>query len=74
MFLTKQESHRIKYKRTLTDNFEKEIVAFLNSDRGGVVYIGVDDDLNIVGCDKVDKTQLKIKDKLKHNISPSYWV
>jgi predicted HTH transcriptional regulator len=74
MLQIKQESHRIEYKTKLTDSFEKEIVAFLNSDKGGVVYVGIDDDLNIVGCDKVDKTQLKIKDKLKHNISPSYWV
>jgi predicted HTH transcriptional regulator len=48
MFLTKQESHRIEYKTKLTDNLEKEIVAFLNSDRGGVVYIGIDDDLRVL--------------------------
>jgi predicted HTH transcriptional regulator len=71
MLQINQESHRIEYKTKLTDSFEKEIVAFLNSDRGGVVYVGIDDDLNVIGCDKVDETQLKIKDKLKHNISPS---
>ena len=24
------ESHRIEYKLTLTDNFEKEVISFLN--------------------------------------------
>ena len=65
------ESHRIEYKQTLTDTFEKEIVAFLNYHEGGIVYIGIDKDGKIVGCQNPDETQLKIKDKLKHNISPS---
>ena len=65
------ESNRIEYKQTLNDSFEKEIVAFLNSPEGGIVYIGITNDGRIIGCDEIDETQLKIKDKLKHNISPS---
>ena len=65
------ESYRVEYKQTLTDNFEKEIVAFLNHHEGGVVYLGVASDGRIVGCKNADETQLKIKDRLKHNISPS---
>lgn len=65
------ESHRVEHKQSLTDTFEKEVVAFLNYHEGGIIYIGVDKDGKIVGCQNPDETQLKIKDKLKHNISPS---
>ena len=65
------ESHRVEHKQSLTDTFEKEVVAFLNYHEGGIIYSGVDKDGKIVGCQNPDETQLKIKDKLKHNISPS---
>ena len=65
------ESHRVEHKQSLTDTFEKEVVAFLNYHEGGIIYIRVDKDGKIVGCQNPDETQLKIKDKLKHNISPS---
>ena len=65
------ESHRVEHKQSLTDTFEKEVVAFLNYHEGGIIYIGVDKDGKIVGCQNPDETQLKNKDKLKHNISPS---
>ena len=65
------ESYRIEYKQTLTDTLEKEIVAFLNSSEGGIVYIGIDSTGEVVGCEKPDDVQLKVKDKLKHNILPS---
>ena len=65
------ESNRIEYKQTLTDGFEKEVVAFLNSSNGGIVYIGITNDGTILGIDDCDSVQLKIKDKLKHNINPS---
>lgn len=65
------ESHRIEYKQKLTDTLEKEVVAFLNSNEGGNIYIGIDKDATIIGIETPDEIQLKIKDKLKHNISPS---
>ena len=65
------ESHRVEYKQTLTDSLEKEVVAFLNYNEGGVIYIGINSGGEVVGCENPDELQLKIKDKLKHNISPS---
>ena len=65
------ESNRVEYKQTLTDTLEKEIVAFLNYHEGGVIYIGIDSHGRATGCENPDALQLKIKDKLKHNISPS---
>lgn len=67
----KSESSRVEYKLKLTDNFEKEVVAFLNYHEGGLLYIGVSNSSEIIGCSYVDELQLKIKDKLKYNIFPS---
>ena len=65
------ESNRVEYKQTLTDGFEKEVVAFLNSSNGGVIYLGITNNGTILEIDDCDGVQLKIKDKLKHNINPS---
>ena len=75
-----QESNRIEFKAELNDKLEKEIGAFLNNKEGGVLYIGVDDNGNPVGIEKtgtaigvtdIDCDILKIKDRLKNNITPS---
>ena len=65
------ENNRIEYKKQLTDHLEKEVVSFLNYLGGGVIYIGIEDDGHVVGVDDADQMQLKIKDRIKHNISPS---
>lgn len=65
------ESNRIEYKSQLTNSLEKEVVAFLNSTVGGVLYIGVGSQGTTVGVDDPDGLQLVIKDRLKHNIQPS---
>lgn len=67
-----QESNRIEFKRELTDFLEKEVVAFLNYREGGLIYIGIDDKTQTtLGVTDADALQLKIKDRIKHNISPS---
>ena len=65
------ESNRIEYKLGLTEDLEKEAVAFLNYQEGGVLYIGVDKTGMPVGVKDVDGDMLKIKDRLKNNIMPS---
>ena len=65
------ENSRIEYKLELTNDLEKEVVAFLNSRTGGVIHLGVDDNGNPVGIENTDSVQLKIKDRLKNNIKPS---
>lgn len=63
------ESNRIEFKSKLTDDLEKEAVAFLNGE-GGVIYIGRDE-TKAHSLPDIDALQLKIKDRLKNNISPS---
>lgn len=65
------ESAQQEYKRQLTDELEKEVVAFLNAREGGVILLGIDDDGSTYGLDDVDQAQLKLKDRLKNNIQPS---
>ncbi len=65
------ESDTVEFKERLTDKFEKEIVGFLNSNKGGSVYVGVNDDGIAVGVEDIDGTALQIKDRIKNNIGPS---
>src|SRR5690606_8722432 len=67
------ETNRIEYKRELhTDvDIEKEVIAFLNYHEGGVISIGIDKTGMVVGVSDADGDALKIKDRIKNNISPS---
>ena len=67
------ETNRKEYKRELnTDvDIEKEVIAFLNYYEGGMIYIGIDNTGNVVGVSDADGDSLKIKDRIKNNISPS---
>jgi predicted HTH transcriptional regulator len=67
------ETNRIAYKRELTKevDLEKEVIAFLNYHEGGFIYIGIDKNGAVVGMADMDSDMLKIKDRLKTNISPS---
>ena len=65
------ETNRIEYKQELTDDLEKEAIAFLNYHEGGVIYIGIDKTGKTVGVSDIDSDMLKIKDRLKNNIMPS---
>lgn len=65
------EDNRNEFKVKLTDNFEKEVIAFLNTD-GGNIFVGVDDNGNIIeNIGKMDLIQRAIKDRIKDNICPS---
>ena len=64
------EDQYTEYKRELNDSLEKEIIAFLNT-KGGKLYIGVDDEGNILGLSNVDDISLKIVNRLRDNILPS---
>ncbi|KRP37079.1 MAG: transcriptional regulator [Opitutaceae bacterium BACL24 MAG-120322-bin51] len=65
------ESNHIEYKSKLSGSLEKEVVAFLNYQDGGHLYLGVDDNGQTVGLSDPDGDQLKIKERLKNNIQPS---
>ena len=65
------ETNRIENKEILNVDFEQEVIAFLNFKEGGIIYVGVRKDGQVVGVDDIDLTQLQIKDRIKNNIQPS---
>lgn len=65
------ENKHIEFKAELNDKLEKEVVAFLNSNEGGVIYIGVDDFGHPVYLENIDILQTKITDRIKNNILPA---
>lgn len=46
------------------------MVAFFNNQEGGILYIGLDDQGHPIKNMNLDSTQLKIADRIKHNILP----
>ncbi|WP_066222905.1 AlbA family DNA-binding domain-containing protein [Formosa haliotis] len=65
------ETNRIEHKRELTKDvdIEKEVIAFLNYNEGGIIYIGIDKTGAILGVNDLDGDTLKIKDRLKTKIT-----
>ena len=69
--MQKTETNRIENKEQLNEDFEQEVIAFLNYREGGIVYVGVRKNGQVVGLQDVDLTQLQVKDRIKNNIKPS---
>ena len=63
------ESENIEFKVQMTDDIYKEVIAFANTD-GGTVYIGIDDNGDIVGIDDVDDTYTRITNGIRDAILP----
>ena len=62
------ENRDIEYKRILNERFEASVISFLNSRTGGILYIGIDDDLSVYGVENPDEVQRQIADRIKNNI------
>ena len=69
--MSNSETNRIEYKEILNNDFEQEVIAFLNYKEGGIIYVGVRKNGQVVGVKDIDLTQLQIKDRIKNNIQPS---
>ena len=65
------ETNRIENKEQLNDDFEQEVIAFLNYKEGGIIYVGINKNGQVVGVENTDLIQLQIKDRIKNNIQPS---
>lgn len=65
------ETNRFENKEQLNEEFEQEVIAFLNYKEGGIIYVGIDKNGQVVGVENTDLTQLQIKDRIKNNIQPS---
>lgn len=63
------ENSQIEFKREYTSELKKEVVAFANS-AGGEIFIGIDDNGEVVGVEDTDKTMLQITSMLRDAIKP----
>lgn len=63
------ESENIEFKAKLSDEIYKEVIAFANTD-GGTIYIGVDDEGNVVGLENVDESYTRITNGIRDAIQP----
>ena len=67
-----EESDRVELKREMIKDLDKEIIAFLNT-HGGTIYIGVEDNGNVVGIaqELKDEYDEKVSAILTNNIKPN---
>lgn len=64
------ETEKIELKEKINDQLVKEIEAFLNTD-GGTIYLGIQDNGNVVGVDNLDETLRKVSDIISDQIDPN---
>lgn len=64
------ESEKVELKSKYTDAIARSMVAFLNTE-GGQVFLGVDDNGNVIGIPNVDDTLKKLSDLITVQIEPS---
>lgn len=62
-----KESQYIELKRELTKDIKKEIIAFANT-TGGTIYIGIEDDGNIIGLKNANKDLEAISGMIREGI------
>lgn len=63
------ETEDVEFKSQFTEDIYKEIIAFANTD-GGVVYVGIDNEGNVVGLTDVDKEYTRITNGIRDAIMP----
>ncbi len=63
------ETESIEFKSRFTEEIYKEVIAFANTD-GGTVYVGIDDNGNVVGIDNIDEEHTRISNGIRDAIMP----
>ena len=64
-----KESEIVELKREVTPNLCKEIIAFANT-KGGTIYIGYDDECNLIGVENAKKELDRISNMIADTIEP----
>ena len=63
------ESETIELKQKIVDDIKKEVIAFANS-QGGTIYIGVNDEGQVLGMENVDFSIQQIGNMVRDSIKP----
>ncbi|KIR03164.1 ATP-dependent DNA helicase [Lachnospiraceae bacterium TWA4] len=63
------ETENMEFKSKVTDEIYKEIIAFANTN-GGIIYVGIDDQGQVIGLTDVDKEYTRITNGIRDAIMP----
>lgn len=63
------ETENIEFKSQFTEEIYKEVIAFANTN-GGIVYVGIDNDGNVVGLTNVNEDYTRITNGIRDAIMP----
>ena len=64
-----QESESVELKSIVQDDIKKEIIAFANCN-GGIIYVGITDQGEIIGVESTDDSALQISNMVRDSIKP----
>lgn len=64
-----EEDNKIELKEIVSNSLSKEIVSFLNTE-GGIIYIGINKEKEVVGVKNIDESMRVISDIITDQISP----
>ncbi len=64
-----RESETIELKACVTNDIEKELIAFANTN-GGTLYIGIADDGKILGVSNPDQEALRVSNSIRDGVKP----
>lgn len=67
--MTFVEGTTVELKETIVEDIKKEITAFANSE-GGTLYIGINDQGEVVGVEDVDEVMLQASNMIRDAIKP----
>ena len=62
-----QENYNTEFKQSWRDEYLKTLCAFANT-HGGILYVGKDDDGNVVGLDNDKKTLEDLPNKIRSKL------
>lgn len=65
----KFEDEKTEFKREITSDIKKEVIAFANTS-GGVIYVGVDNDGKKYGISNIDEVLTQITNMIRDSILP----
>lgn len=63
------ETENIEFKSQFTNDIYKEVIAFANTN-GGIIYVGIDDEGNVIGLTDVDNEYTRITNGIRDAIMP----
>lgn len=64
-----REDQHLEFKRTWVDGAKRSAVAFANTD-GGTIYIGIEDNGDVIGVDNIDETMRRATQAISNGIRP----